>query len=124
MDELSKRWRDGFQREGVKLETKLDSPIPIFRFDYQKVQQAASNFLDSALYDAPPGRSVMLNCLPRPDGVEVSVTVGEEQHQAIPDRYSTTSLFRRQNYKYEESLANRTHNRQTPNLRAPWKDLD
>jgi len=105
LDELSKRWRDGFQREGVKLETKLDSPIPIFRFDYQKVLQAVANFLNSALYDAPFGGSVTLNCLPRPDGVEVSVTVGEEQHQEIPDRHSSISPSRRQNYKYEESLA-------------------
>ena len=105
LDEFSNRWREEFQRHRVKFETRLDSSIPIFRFDYQKVEQAVANFLNSALYDAPPGGSVMLNCVPRPAGVEVSVTVGEEQHEAIPDRYSTRSPSSRQDCKYEESLA-------------------
>jgi signal transduction histidine kinase len=37
--------------------------------------------------------------------VEVSVTGAKEQHQAIPERYSTTSPSRRQTFEYEDSLA-------------------
>ena len=47
--EMATRWSDAFQRKGVKLETHLDPSIPTFKFDYQKVQQAAANLLDNAL---------------------------------------------------------------------------
>src|SRR6267143_7004384 len=43
LDEVSKRWSEAFQRKGVKLEVNIDPSIPTFRFDYQKVQQAAAN---------------------------------------------------------------------------------
>jgi len=103
LDELSKRWREAFQREGVKLEAKFDPSIPTFRFDYQKVQQVAANLLRSALYHTPSGGSVTLNCMPRPNGVEVSVTGALEHDQKILDGYSTVSPSRAQTF--EESLA-------------------
>src|ERR1700730_1691114 len=110
LDELSKRWSEAFQRKGVKLETYLDPSIPSFRFDYQKVQQAAANLLDNSLKHTPAGRSVTLHAgphfwerrvagvaptqerrrfrLPRPNSVEVSVTdtgpgIAAEHHQEI-----------------------------------------
>ena len=43
LDEMASRWSEAFQRKGVKLESQLDPSIPTFRFDYQKVQQAAAN---------------------------------------------------------------------------------
>src|SRR5207302_11062909 len=49
LDEVAKRWSEAFQRKGVKLEASFDPSIPNFRFDYQKVQQAAANLLDNAL---------------------------------------------------------------------------
>ena len=49
LEEMSSRWSEAFQRKGVKLESQLDPSIPTFRFDYQKVQQAAANLLDNAL---------------------------------------------------------------------------
>ncbi len=110
LEEMSSRWSEAFQRKGVKLESQLDPSIPTFRFDYQKVQQAAANLLDNALKHTPAGGSVTLRAkphfwerrvaevspleerrrfrLPRPNSVEVSVTdsgagIAPEHHQEI-----------------------------------------
>src|SRR6266849_849293 len=110
LEELSKRWSEAFQRKGVKLDASFDPSIPTFRFDYQKVQQAAANLLDNALKHTPSGGSVTLRAaphfwerrvaalaaveerrrfrLPRPNSVEVSVTdsgpgIAAEHHQEI-----------------------------------------
>jgi len=110
LDELSKRWTEAFQRKSVKLDASFDPSIPTFRFDYQKVQQAAANLLDNALKHTPSGGSVTLRAaphfwerrvavlapveerrrfrLPRPNSVEVSVTdsgpgIAAEHHQEI-----------------------------------------
>lgn len=110
LDELAKRWSEAFQRKGVKLEVQLDPSIATFRFDYQKVQQAAANLLDNALKHTPAGGTVTLQAkphfwerrvaevapaqerrrfrLPRPNSVEVGVTdsgggIAPEHHQEI-----------------------------------------
>ena len=110
LDEMAKRWAEAFQRKGVKLEVHLDPSIPTFRFDYQKVQQAAANLLDNSLKHTPVGGSVTLVAkphfwerriaeaapnqerrrfrLPRPNSVEVSVAdsgagIPAEHHQEI-----------------------------------------
>src|SRR5438045_3705009 len=110
LDELSKRWSEVFQRKGVKLDASFDPSIPNFRFDYQKVQQAAANLLDNALKHTPAGGTVTLRAaphfwerrvaevspiqerrrfrLPRPNSVEVSVAdsgpgIAAEHHQEI-----------------------------------------
>jgi signal transduction histidine kinase len=110
LEEMASRWSEAFQRKGVKLETLLDPSIPTFRFDYQKVQQAAANLLDNALKHTPSQGTVTLRArphfwerrvaeiapveerrrfrLPRPNSVEVSVTdsgagIAPEHHQEI-----------------------------------------
>jgi signal transduction histidine kinase len=110
LDEVAKRWSEAFQRKGVKLEAAFDPSIPNFRFDYQKVQQAAANLLDNALKHTPNGGAVTLHAgphfwerrvaevapiqerrrfrLPRPNSVEVSVAdtgpgIPAEHHQEI-----------------------------------------
>ena len=110
LEEVAKRWSEAFQRKGVKLEASFDPSIPNFRFDYQKVQQAAANLLDNALKHTPGGGVVALHAgphfwerrvsevapiqerrrfrLPRPNSVEVSVTdsgagIPAEHHQEI-----------------------------------------
>lgn len=110
LDEMAKRWSEAFQRKGVKLEVNLDPSIPTFRFDYQKVQQAAANLLDNSLKHTPAGGVVTLVAkphfwerrvaeiapqqerrrfrLPRPNSVEVSVSdsgggIPAEHHQEI-----------------------------------------
>ncbi len=110
LEEMSARWSEAFQRKGVKLDSHLDPSIPTFKFDYQKVQQAAANLLDNALKHTPTGGTVTLRArphfwerrvsevspleerrrfrLPRPNSVEVSVTdsgtgIPAEHHQEI-----------------------------------------
>jgi signal transduction histidine kinase len=110
LDEMAKRWAEAFQRKNVRLEVQLDPSIPTFRFDYQKVQQAAANLLDNALKHTPSGGNVTLVAkphfwerrvaevapsqerrrfrLPRPNSVEVSVAdsgggIPAEHHQEI-----------------------------------------
>src|SRR5713101_2588309 len=110
LDEVSKRWSEAFQRKGVKLDASFDPSVPAFRFDYQKVQQAAANLLDNALKHTASGGSVTLRAaphfwerrvaalapveerrrfrLPRPNSVEVSVAdsgpgIAAEHHQEI-----------------------------------------
>jgi signal transduction histidine kinase len=110
LEELAKRWAEAFQRKGVRLEASIDPSIPTFRFDYQKVQQAAANLLDNSLKHTPAGGSVTLRAaphfwerrvaaiapieerrrfrLPRPNSVEVSVAdtgpgIAAEHHQEI-----------------------------------------
>lgn len=110
LEEMAGRWSDAFKRKGVKLDTQLDPSIPTFKFDYQKIQQAAFNLLDNALKHTPTGGTVTLRAkphfwerrvaeiapieerrrfrLPRPNSVEVSVTdsgagIAPEHHQEI-----------------------------------------
>ena len=110
LEELAKRWAEVFQRKGVKLDANIDPSIPMFRFDYQKVQQAAANLLDNSLKHTPAGGSVTLRAaphfwerrvasvapveerrrfrLPRPNSVEVCVAdtgpgIPAEYHQEI-----------------------------------------
>ena len=110
LDELAKRWLEAFQRKSVRLESAFDPSIPNFRFDYQKVQQAAANLLDNALKHTPGGGCVTLRALPhfwerrvaeaspaqerrrfrlpRPNSVEVAVAdsgpgIAPEHHQEI-----------------------------------------
>jgi signal transduction histidine kinase len=110
LDEMAKRWAEAFQRKGVRLDVQLDPSIPTFRFDYQKVQQAAANLLDNALKHTPSSGNVTLIAkphfwerrvsevapsqerrrfrLPRPNSVEVSVSdsgagIPPEHHQEI-----------------------------------------
>ena len=64
LEELTKRWSEAFQRKGVRLEATFDPSIPTFRFDYQKVQQAAANLLDNSLEHTPAGGSVTLCAAP------------------------------------------------------------
>jgi signal transduction histidine kinase len=44
----------------VRLESVLDENLPIFKFDYQKVQQTVANLLDNALKHTPSGGCVTL----------------------------------------------------------------
>ena len=114
LEQTAGRLSGALQRKGVKLETLLDPSIATFRFDYQKVQQAAENLLDNALKHTPSGGTVTLGaqpqfwerrvaevdpaeerrsfCLRRPNSVEVSVTdsgggIAPEHHQEIFEEF-------------------------------------
>ena len=58
LGELATRWHEAFVRKQVRLENTLDSDLPIFKFDYQKVQQTVANLLDNALKHTPAGGQV------------------------------------------------------------------
>jgi signal transduction histidine kinase len=58
LTELATRWHEAFQRNHVRLESVLDEKLPIFKFDYQKVQQTVANLLDNALKHTPAGGCV------------------------------------------------------------------
>ena len=60
LTELATRWHEAFQRNHVRLESLLDEKLPIFKFDYQKVQQAVANLLDNALKHTPAGGCVTM----------------------------------------------------------------
>src|SRR5712692_8551267 len=64
LEEVARRWQEGFQRKQVRLETQLEKGLPVFSFDYQKVQQAVGNLLDNALKHTPTGGSVTLRARP------------------------------------------------------------
>lgn len=110
LEELAKRWQEAFQRKGVRLETAFAPSLPVFKFDYQKVQQAVANLVDNALKHTPPGGCVKLGAephfwerrvaemmplterrsakMPRSNSVRISVTdtgpgIAPEHHQEI-----------------------------------------
>ena len=60
VNDLAGRWKDAFQRADVHLEVGVDPALPLFRFDYQKVQQCIANLIDNALKHTPPGGRVCL----------------------------------------------------------------
>jgi signal transduction histidine kinase len=59
LSELATRWHEAFVRKHVRLDTILNTDVPIFKFDYQKVQQTVANLLDNALKHTPEGGHVM-----------------------------------------------------------------
>jgi len=60
LSELATRWHEAFIRKQVKLDARLGDELPIFKFDYQKVQQTVANLLDNALKHTPAGGHVHL----------------------------------------------------------------
>jgi signal transduction histidine kinase len=60
LGELATRWHEAFVRKQVRLDSSLNSDLPIFKFDYQKVQQTVANLLDNALKHTPAGGYVHL----------------------------------------------------------------
>ncbi|HUJ81044.1 MAG TPA: HAMP domain-containing sensor histidine kinase, partial [Candidatus Acidoferrales bacterium] len=64
INDLTCRWQDAFKRANVKLDVKVRPELPLFKFDYQKVQQCMANLLDNALKHTPSGGCVTLSAQP------------------------------------------------------------
>lgn len=62
--DMAGRWQDAFQRADVRLEIQIHPDLPLFKFDYQKVQQCMVNLLDNALKNTPAGGRVTLAAQP------------------------------------------------------------
>ena len=60
VNDLTCRWQDAFQRAKVRLDVKIHPELPLFKFDYQKVQQCMANLLDNALKHTPTDGCVTL----------------------------------------------------------------
>ena len=54
------RWKEAFQRANVHLEASFGEDLPIFKFDYPKIQQCVTNLMDNALKHTPSGGRVTL----------------------------------------------------------------
>ncbi|MGA8767175.1 MAG: HAMP domain-containing sensor histidine kinase [Candidatus Acidiferrales bacterium] len=64
VNDLVGRWQDAFQRAEVRLDVTIHPELPLFRFDYQKVQQCIVNLIDNALKHTPAGGRVALRAEP------------------------------------------------------------
>lgn len=64
INDLVARWKDVFQRANVRLDVQVAADLPVFRFDYQKVQQCIVNLLDNAVKHTPPEGTVRLAAEP------------------------------------------------------------
>jgi signal transduction histidine kinase len=60
VNDVATRWKDAFQRADVRLDLRIPPRLPVFQFDYQKVQQCIVNLLDNALKHTPNGGTIRL----------------------------------------------------------------
>jgi signal transduction histidine kinase len=60
LNDVVVRWKESFQRANVHLEARFDESLPVFKFDYPKIQQCVTNLVDNALKHTPSGGRVIL----------------------------------------------------------------
>lgn len=60
LNDVVVRWKEAFQRANVHLETQIGEDLPVFKFDYPKIQQCVTNLVDNALKHTPSGGRVIL----------------------------------------------------------------
>ena len=60
LSEVCGYWMDKFSAKGVALYFRANPEMPLFKFDYHKVQQVVSNLLENSLKFTPSGGTVWL----------------------------------------------------------------
>lgn len=60
LSELYTYWLSSFQKKGVAIYMPARNPLPLFPFDYDKLQHVVSNLLENALKFTPSGGAVWL----------------------------------------------------------------
>lgn len=87
INDLSSRWQDAFQRATVRLDVQVHPDLPLFKFDYQKVQQCIFNLLDNALKHTPATGLVTLRAQPHFWERRVSdASPSQERRRGTPPR--------------------------------------
>jgi len=64
INDMTGRWQEAYQHAKVRLDIKIHPDLPLFKFDYQKVQQCMVNLLDNALKHTAAGGCVTLVAQP------------------------------------------------------------
>jgi signal transduction histidine kinase len=90
--ELVARWHDAFRRKNVRLDTRVDSRLEPFTFDYQKVLQTIANLLDNALKHTPSAGSVALTAEPHFWERRISVAAATEERRTNAHRKPNSVL--------------------------------
>ncbi len=93
INDMAGRWQDAFQRANVHLEIQADPDVPLFSFDYQKVQQCMINLLDNALKNTPSGGTVTLRAQPHFWERRASETSFSEERRRGPAQQPNSVLI-------------------------------
>ena len=91
--DLACRWQDPFQHAKVRLDVKIHEDLPIFKFDYQKVQQCIFNLVDNALKHTPAGGTVTIMAQPHFWERRISESIPpEERRRAIGQKPNSVMI--------------------------------
>lgn len=82
INDVVARWKESFQRASVHLEVFLDTKLPVFKFDYPKIQQCVTNLVDNALKHTPSGGKVNLRAEPHFWERRLSTTVTPRERRS------------------------------------------
>jgi len=86
LNELYTYWLSPYQKKAVALYFPVQKKLPLFPFDYDKVQHVVSNLLENSLKFTPPGGTVWLTAEPyiwERRSRQESRALGERRRKAV-----------------------------------------